>query len=83
MSNLDEFVKRHDEMCTCRLMCTDDLKYCDCGYTERVDELAKLRADLDKARNLIGYIVKYYDETVDYYLWLVAAIAWVQKEEEK
>lgn len=42
---LNEWMKRHEETCSCSTMCLDDLKYCDCGQIDRVADLAQLRAD--------------------------------------
>lgn len=40
---IEEWVAKHDDMCSCSLMCIDDIKYCDCGQAERVKKLASLR----------------------------------------
>lgn len=52
---LDEWVKRHDELCPCSTMHIDDLAYCDCGQAKRAAELAELRAALDEARSILEF----------------------------
>jgi hypothetical protein len=53
---LDDYVKSHDESCTCSMACTDELQYCDCGQPQRVAELAKLRAALDDAKKIFNHL---------------------------
>ena len=50
---LDEWVSRHDELCTCSMANTDDLEHCDCGQAERAAELAKMKTCIDEARKII------------------------------
>jgi hypothetical protein len=61
---LDDIVKRHDELCTCSMACTDELQYCDCGQPQRVVELAQLRAALDEARKIIEQLFNASDKFI-------------------
>jgi hypothetical protein len=72
MSNLDTFAKRHDEMCSCALMCIDDLKYCDCGYAERVAELQELHDARDAAQSII-------QKAANGERTIIAAAAWLKQ----
>jgi hypothetical protein len=69
MTELDECVKRHDELCSCSTMHIEDLKYCDCGQADRAAELTKLRAALDEARRIIKSLPYIYPP----------AAAWLEK----
>jgi hypothetical protein len=50
---LDEWVKRHDDLCTCTWMFIGELKYCDCGQPRRASELAALRTTLETMKEEI------------------------------
>jgi len=71
MSALDSYLCVHQS--TCASWLSLEAGECSCGLNEAHAELEVIRKNMKEATDMIKFIIKYYDETVDG-LWVQNAI---------